>query len=118
MKNNMECDPDLCGKCFLTSQHPKKNLCQNNSLFFNIQKVRRLKNVYNSGILKKRTVVGKSKICDSYGLFNVHPIKKGEFVLPYVGELITQFEAGYRDQINSIDQSFYIFDLNSEVFFV
>lgn len=59
--------------------------------------------------------MGKSKICDSYGLFNVHPIKKGEFVIPYVGELINQSEAGYRDQINSIDQSFYIFDLNSEV---
>lgn len=38
----MECDPDLCGKCFLTSQHLKKNLCQNNSLYFNIQKVRKL----------------------------------------------------------------------------
>lgn len=84
---NRECDPDLCRTCGACSDPPDApagdgQRCRND----NISMGRRA-----------HTLVAKSIIEEAgWGLFTKHALKKGDFVLEYVGERISQEEAERR----------------------
>jgi len=59
--------------------------------------------------------VGPSDVCPGLGLFNIEPIKKGDFVCTYLGELITWREAEMREKFNTYDQETYLTTLSNEV---
>lgn len=80
MQLNRECDPDLCGSCGIVERANPANVgdqnlsltgCQNWSL--------------QSGV-EKRLVLGESQY--GFGLFAAEDIKKNEFIIEYVGELV------------------------------
>lgn len=84
---NRECDPDLCRSCGACSDPPDApagdgQRCRND----NISMGRRA-----------HTLVAESTIKEAgWGLFNKHELKKGDFVIEYVGERISQEEAERR----------------------
>jgi hypothetical protein len=84
---NRECDPDLCRSCGACSDPPDKpagdgQRCRND----NISMGRRA-----------HTLVAKSTIKEAgWGLFTKVGLKKGDFVIEYVGERISQEEAERR----------------------
>jgi len=59
--------------------------------------------------------VGPSDVCPGLGLFNIEPIKKGDFVCPYIGELISWEEADMREKRNEYDQETYLTTVSDEV---
>ncbi len=78
---NAECDPDLCKGCFerINGDKCKTNDCQNQMIYFNKRKLCK---------------IGPSEVCAGLGLFNIEPIKKGEFVTTYIGEVKIGFFEG------------------------
>ncbi|KAI5920726.1 hypothetical protein F4810DRAFT_681768 [Camillea tinctor] len=106
---NRECDPALCGSCGARDRAMPKNAdddalyswgCQNCAL-------QRGKS--------KSVVLGKSKIA-GYGLFTTEDISQDEFVIEYVGELISQDEGVRRearrgDVFDETSNSSYLFTL-------
>ncbi|KAI1172487.1 hypothetical protein F4777DRAFT_561471 [Nemania sp. FL0916] len=106
---NRECDPALCGSCGADERAMPKNIddehlhavgCQNCAL-------QRGKS--------KAVVLGKSKI-SGYGLFTTEDIAQDEFVIEYVGELISQDEGVRRearrgDVFDESSNSSYLFTL-------
>ncbi|KAI1202757.1 hypothetical protein F5X97DRAFT_285611 [Nemania serpens] len=106
---NRECDPALCGTCGAAERAMPKNVddetlhavgCQNCPL-------QRGKS--------KAVVLGKSKI-SGYGLFTTEDIAQDEFVIEYVGELISQDEGVRRearrgDVFDESSNSSYLFTL-------
>ena len=70
----------------------------------------------NMGIQLNRTIrilVGPSRVA-GWGAFAPHSITKGEFVVEYVGELISHEEADRRGQVYDRLASSYLFDLNDK----
>ncbi|CAJ2500088.1 Uu.00g029410.m01.CDS01 [Anthostomella pinea] len=106
---NRECDPALCGSCGALDRAMPGNAendvlhatgCQNCPL-------QRGKS--------KSVVLGKSKIA-GYGLFTTEDIAQDEFVIEYVGELISQDEGVRRearrgDVFDETSNSSYLFTL-------
>lgn len=90
---NRECDPDLCGSCGVVNKAKPENLrkeslqaegCQNCDL--------------QRGIHKK-LAMGKSQLEGvGYGVFAMEDIRQDEFVIEYVGELISQDEGVRREE--------------------
>lgn len=122
-----ECDPDLCGLCGV-SIHPsfwadvKKHFDEHGSNSgdpdsSNIPTVEGFKMCNNSNIrrnLAKRVYIGRSTI-HGWGAFLAEKAERNEFIMEYVGEIITQDEADRRGKIyDKIDSSF-LFNLNEEV---
>lgn len=64
--------------------------------------------------LFKRLAIGKSNIA-GWGLYNLEDIKKGDFIMEYVGEIIDDDEALERDKWNCIEKITYMFTLNNSV---
>jgi len=124
-----ECDPDLCGLCGV-SIHP--SFWQDVHKHFdehgtgssssdpdssNILTIDGFKLCTNSNIrrdMAKRVYIGRSTI-HGWGAFLAEKAERNEFIMEYVGEIITQDEADRRGKIyDKIDSSF-LFNLNEEV---
>lgn len=90
---NRECDPDLCGSCGVVEKAKPENLrneslqgegCQNCDL--------------QRGIHKK-LAMGESQLEGvGYGVFAMEDIRQDDFVIEYVGELISQDEGVRREE--------------------
>lgn len=90
---NRECDPDLCGSCGVQERAQPANAknaalhatgCQN----CDIQR--------SNG---KRLAVGESLLPGvGYGLFTMEDVPRGDFVIEYLGELISQDEGVRREE--------------------
>lgn len=105
---NRECDPDVCGKCGVLERADPENMddevlhstgCQNCALQRN---------------QSKSLALGQSQLEGvGYGLFTVEPIAQDDFIIEYVGELITHDE-GVRREARRGD----VFDEASNVSYV
>ncbi|KAF5019557.1 hypothetical protein F66182_8430 [Fusarium sp. NRRL 66182] len=105
---NRECDPDVCGKCGVLERADPENGddeilhstgCQNCSLQRNQPKALALGQSQLEGV--------------GYGLFTVEPIAQDDFIIEYVGELITHDE-GVRREARRGD----VFDEESNISYV
>lgn len=102
---NRECDPDLCRSCGACSDPPDApagdgQRCRND----NISMGRRA-----------HTLVAESTIKEAgWGLFTKVGLKKGDFVIEYVGERISQEEAERRGVVYDKLNMSYLFNLNSD----
>lgn len=74
-----ECDPDICLNC------KYKETCSNMKL--------------SMGECKK-LALGKSNICDSYGIYTLEDIEEGEFICEYLGEILNKDETERRSIFN------------------
>ncbi|KAH9892994.1 hypothetical protein F4778DRAFT_749131 [Xylariomycetidae sp. FL2044] len=106
---NRECDPALCGSCGALERAMPEN-ADNETLH--------LTGCQNCSLQKgksKSVVLGKSRIA-GYGLFATEDIFQDEFVIEYVGELISQDEGVRRearrgDVFDETSNSSYLFTL-------
>jgi SET domain-containing protein len=107
---NRECDPDLCHNCgaeqtvnpFIINQDRPPNSCRNTDI--------------QRGI-RKRLLVGESSHPGNigFGAYTAEPVKQGEFIAEYVGEIISYAECARRSEIYDKLKVSFIFDLNYEV---
>ncbi|KAL6919711.1 hypothetical protein FSHL1_003689 [Fusarium sambucinum] len=105
---NRECDPDVCGTCGVLDRADPENAddevlhstgCQNCSLQRGQQKGLALGQSQLEGV--------------GYGLFTIEPIAQDDFIIEYVGELITHDE-GVRREARRGD----VFDEESNISYV
>jgi hypothetical protein len=101
-----ECDPELCScshgvpmKILINRLHYPHLPCCNN-LQFTIGR-------------KRKLIIGKSLLCDGYGLFANELFNKGEYIGEYIGELTSDPAANERDKIYDKVEVTYMFILNS-----
>jgi len=71
-------------------------------------------NIEMSKQLYKKTAIGKSKVCDSFGLFAMENINYNEFICEYIGEIISNEESDRRFLIYNELEIFYLFKINTE----
>ncbi|ESZ89774.1 hypothetical protein SBOR_9846 [Sclerotinia borealis F-4128] len=65
--------------------------------------------------VNKKLILGKSQLQGvGFGLFTAEPIKKGDFLHEYAGEVISENEANRRGVIYDRKYSSFLFDLNKE----
>jgi hypothetical protein len=108
---NRECDPTLCGTCGAHERADSKNAL--NEALFNTG----CQNCALQRGVTKRLMLGKSQLEGvGYGLFTAEEIAQDEFVVEYVGELITHDEGVRRearrgDVFNQESNSSYLFTL-------
>ncbi|OBT82387.1 hypothetical protein VE02_08496 [Pseudogymnoascus sp. 03VT05] len=103
---NRECDPDLCRGCnaaeSVGSQGPISDT-----------------NCHNCEIQRgqgKKVVVGESSIEGiGNGLYLAEPVKEGDFIAEYVGEIIGEAEVDRRDALVQRIGNSYNFALNAEM---
>jgi len=111
---NRECDPDLCHNCGVREA---ANPFREESVA-----VKSLITCYNCSIQKgagKKTAVGKSSIevpevGPMYGLYLAEPAKKDDFIIEYIGEIISEEEGERRGIIYDAQKLSYMFDLNAD----
>ncbi len=99
-----ECDPDLCHDCGACTDPPNREAVT--------QRCR------NDRIGMRRHVqllVGRSQVKEAgWGVYNKSFVKKGDFLVEYIGEVISQEEAERRGCIyDKVDRS-YLFNLTSD----
>lgn len=123
---NRECDPDLCGRCGASScpdflpdtERYVHSVGLEGAIkqasFRNLkEKVRGCKNTAMRRGAEKRTYVSHSKV-HGWGLFVLEPAKKGDFILEYLGEVISQAETDRRGVIYDRQGLSYIFNINED----
>ena len=76
--DNRECDPDICRNC-------KDKDCGNMKTFLN---------------KSKKITLGKSNICDTFGIFALEDINEGEYICEYKGEILNKDETDRRSIFN------------------
>lgn len=92
-QQNIECDPDVCGKCCSDEQ----NRCMNRQI-----QMRKL----------KRCLIGPSTIEGAgFGLFAGQNIEKDSLVTIYLGEVVNEQTTQFREQFRR-NNSFYNFEQN------
>ena len=96
IRNDRECDPDLCGTCGLDERPVGAKECGNMA----IQQSR-----------LKRTLLGNSEY-GGFGLYMGEPARKNDFIGEYVGELVTKPECERRAVIYSENNAQYESGLN------
>ncbi|KAL9188870.1 hypothetical protein ACHAXT_011360 [Thalassiosira profunda] len=102
---NRECDPDLCKTCGACSDPPGApagdgQRCRNDNI-----------SMQRSACL----LLSESTIEEAgWGLFTDGPLKRGDFVVEYVGEVISQEEAERRGVIYDKMNMSYLFNLSSD----
>ncbi|KAH6657786.1 hypothetical protein BKA67DRAFT_656028 [Truncatella angustata] len=89
---NRECDPALCGSCGATDRANPKNAEDDQLFKHGCQNCALQRGKSKSLLLGKSTIEG----C-GYGLFTAENIAQDDFVIEYVGELITQDEGVRRE---------------------
>jgi hypothetical protein len=107
LQNHRECDPEFCVRCGskynrrIVEKHGiKVMVCANTNLTYGI---------------KRRLLVGKSKICDGLGIFSGERFKKNEFLGEYVGEMLNFEEAEKRGRIYALMNVYYLFTLTKNI---
>lgn len=100
-----ECDPDLCKTCGACCDPPESPAttqhCRNDNISMRRQ---------------AHTLIAQSKIkAAGWGLFTKHSLKRGDFVIEYVGEQISQEEAERRGVIYDKMNMSYLFNLSSDL---
>ncbi|KAJ3498182.1 hypothetical protein NLG97_g1336 [Lecanicillium saksenae] len=105
---NRECDPDLCGTCGVLERGDPMNANQHALHETGCQ------NCELQRGLSKKLVLGQSQLEGvGYGLFTAEDIGQDDFVIEYVGELITHDE-GVRREARRGD----VFDEDSNISYV
>ncbi|ETS81996.1 hypothetical protein PFICI_06998 [Pestalotiopsis fici W106-1] len=108
---NRECDPNLCNSCGATERADPRN-AKNDWLYTHgCQNCALQRGKFKSLLPGKSTIEG----C-GYGLFTAEDIRQDDFVIEYVGELISQDEGVRRearrgDIFDEQQQSSYLFTL-------
>ncbi|CAN8101100.1 unnamed protein product [Discula destructiva] len=108
---NRECDPVLCTGCGAVDRADPQNACDDELHATGCQNVALQRGV------SKTVLLGESQIKDSgYGLFTAEDIAADEFVIEYVGELISHDEGVRRearrgDVFDDSTHSSYLFTL-------
>lgn len=71
-----------------------------------------------NGMIQKKMfskcAIGISNV-SGWGLFSRENIKKGDFIMEYIGEIVEEDETKERDKWNGIEEITYIFTLNNLV---
>lgn len=93
IREERECDPDICKRCKNCSY------CNNMKLYYKIY---------------KKTTVGQSLIIPGAGLFTLEDIKENELVNEYKGELVEKDELERRSLINMAFERNYGFELTDD----
>jgi SET domain/CXC domain len=99
-----ECDPDLCKSCGACTDPPNQpataQRCRNDQI----------------GMRRHcHLLLAKSQIEDAgWGIYTRYPLKKGDYVHEYVGEVISQEEAERRGRIYDKVNRSYLFNLSSD----
>ncbi|CAL8111614.1 unnamed protein product [Orchesella dallaii] len=93
-----ECDPDLCKKCGSDKPNINDATCKNVSIQRGIH---------------KHIKTAESDV-KGWGAFAHTPIKKGEFIVEYVGEFISHDEAEKRGHVYDERKHTFLFELNDE----
>ncbi len=99
-----ECDPDLCRDCGACTDPPNKEAMEQNCRNDRIGMRRHI-----------QLLVGRSQVKEAgWGVYNKTFVKKGDFIVEYIGEVISQEEAERRGCIyDKVDRS-YLFNLTSD----
>ena len=110
-----ECDPDLCGTC-----GARQVLDPVNRYKDDIVKGKCM-NVYVQRGVPKHTLLGDSKLLASggvsgWGLYMGEPVRVGDYLGEYVGEVVSHEEAERRGAIYNRRNLSYLFDLNTSMF--
>lgn len=95
------CDSDICYEC-KDNKKICSNFIPNIVTFYSV----------NEGQSKK-LYLGKSSICDSFGIFTLEDIEEGEFICEYNGELLNKDETERRSVFNDHLGLNYLFQLSS-----
>ncbi|GMT14207.1 hypothetical protein PFISCL1PPCAC_5504, partial [Pristionchus fissidentatus] len=103
-----ECDPDTCKSCGCVRDHP-----QNRSDLYEKRDDKLCPNVAITIGMPKLIYSSKSEIA-GYGAFIGEDVKKGEFVVEYVGEIISVEEAERRGRMYDKLKLSYTFTLNDD----
>ncbi len=102
LASNRECDPDLCRRCGACSDPPNKAATEQSCRNDNVGMRRHV-----------HLLLAKSQVA-GWGLYTKHPLKKGDYVHEYLGELIPQNEAERRGKIYDDRNQTYIFDMSTD----
>lgn len=110
-----ECDPDLCGTC------GARQILDPVNRYKDVIAKGKCTNVYVQRGVPKHTLLGHSKLLASggvsgWGLYMGEPVKTGDYLGEYVGEVISNEESERRGQIYNKRNLSYLFDLNSGLF--
>lgn len=100
---NRECDPDLCKSCGACTDPPNTHKRVNQKCRNDNMSMRR----------HRRLLIGKSTVA-GWGLFTKDPLKKGDFVHEYIGELVTQEEGERRGHLYDLADLSYLFNQSTE----
>ena len=106
-----ECDPDLCRSCGAREVLDPVNRYREDIA------AHKCTNVYVQRSVPRRTLLGHSKLLASggmsgWGLYMGEPVKNGDYIGEYVGEVITSEECERRGLIYDKRNLSYLFDLN------
>jgi len=106
-KLDRECDPDLCGSCGASVALDPENrgLDPNQHEYCS--------NVRIQLGTPARTILGQSRI-HGFGLYAGEPLKSGQFIGEYRGELILEGERERRATIYDVRDSSYLFELTKD----
>lgn len=97
---NRECDPDLCKSCGACTDPPNTHEKTNQRCHNDNMSMRR----------HRRLLIGESTIAGAgWGLFTKDPLKKGDFIQEYLGELISHEEGERRGNLYDHSNSTYLF---------
>lgn len=108
---NRECDPDLCQSCHASEVLDPVNRYNEKVL------EGKCHNVMVQRGVPKRTLIGVSKLLHDggkhgFGLYMGEACHKGDFIGEYVGEIVSDNEAGRRGAVYDKIEMSYLFDLN------
>jgi hypothetical protein len=106
-----ECDPDLCHKCGAQEILDPVNR-YNKAIARN-----KCKNVSIQKGAPRRTLLGRSKLMASggmfgWGLYMGEEVTRGEYIGEYAGEIVSRGEAEQRGAIYDKRNITYLFDIN------
>lgn len=110
-----ECDPDLCRSCGAREVLDPVNRYREDIA------AHKCTNVYVQRSVPRRTLLGHSKLLASggmsgWGLYMGEPVRNGDYIGEYVGEVITSEECERRGSIYDKRNLSYLFDLNGSKF--
>lgn len=104
---NRECDPDLCGQCGVIDILDPANRNERGAEWLS----GKCQNCSVQRGIPKRTLIGTSTI-HGFGLFVGEPIKSGDFIGEYKGELVTHQEGERRGVLDRHVNISYLFMVN------
>lgn len=116
VKSGRECDPNLCLSCGAAVHPALRETVGSRSSTLGTTPADEPKYCCNSQLLLgrgKQVSIGRSSI-HGWGVFIREPAQKGDFIMEYKGELISQDEADRRGKLFDKIDSTFLFNLNDE----